>query len=274
MGKISEKAKRQYQDKIKEYKTEISLIKQKESEVVKGLKKGNLSQNHQRLELANQNLKLVSIYTIINSLSLALLGIKNETYLNEARKCLYKTIIYIEEIVSPFIDVPFSEYEERLNSIGDLDDKSVCRLVNMIGFAINSVKDGFGDNSKWKWSFVELEGRFAVVTKNLINFKTFIAKLDPRIEGYPERISHADLAKKLLQESADAYREKYELTTRRIDDIQVAINYLSALRRIHVFLGESEQAEVSKRRIEIWKSKMESDMKQTKAKEKIKRNPR
>jgi hypothetical protein len=268
MGKISERAKRQYQEKIKEQKAEINRIQQLEKETASQLRKDDLSQNQQRLDLANYNLTLVSLYNVINSLSLSLLGIKNEAFLNEARKCLYKVIIYLEEVVSPFIDVPFSEYEDRLKSIEDLDDKTVFRLVNRIGFAINSVWDGFGENSKWKWSFVELEGRFAVITKNLINFKTYIARLDPRIEGYPERVSHSDLAKKLLQNAADAYREKYELTTRRIDDIQLAINYLSALRRIHVFLGESEDADVTKRRIEIWKSKMESDLKQTKDKSK------
>ena len=72
------------------------------------------------------------------------------------------------------------------------------------------------------------------------------------------------LAKKLLEGAADQYRQKYELTTRRFDDMRLAINYLSALKRIHTLLGETEGAEVTKRKIEIWKSKMESDMKQAK----------
>jgi hypothetical protein len=264
VAKVSEKAKIKYQEKIKEYKAITNEIIQNEREIASQFRKGEVIYNAQRLELADRNLVLVSYYTLINSLSLALLGIKNESYLNEARKCLYKAIIYLEEIVSAYIDVPFSDYEEGLMSIEDLDDISRYKLVNRIGFSIKAVEDGFGENSKWKWSFVELEGRFATVTKNLINFKTFIAKLDPRIEGYPERIAHADLAKNLLQNAADGYRQKYELSTRRIDDIQLAINYLSALKRIHVLLGETEQAEVTKRKIDIWKTKMESDLKQLK----------
>jgi hypothetical protein len=264
MAKVSEKAKIKYQEKITEYKSLISEMTQNERKIVSQFKKGDISFNLQRLEMATGNLVLVSYYTLINSLSLALLGIKNETYLNEARKCLYKAIIYLEEIVSVYIDVPFSDYEEGLTSIEEFDDISRYKLVNRIGFSIKSIEDGFGENSKWKWSFVELEGRFATVTKNLINFKTFIAKLDPRIEGYPERVAHADLAKTLLQNAADGYRQKYELSTRRIDDIQIAIHYLSALRRIHVILGETDRAEVTKRKIDIWKTKMESDLKQLK----------
>jgi hypothetical protein len=272
MAEISEDVKTKYLERIKEYKAVITEIIQEEKEMASRLKKGDLSQNPDRLGLVNKNLALIAYYALINTLSVSLLGKKNESYLNEARKSLYKVIIYVEEVVSALIDVPFSEYEDRLASIESVDDKAKLRLVNRIGFAINTVEDGFGDNTKWKWSFVELEGRFAVVTKNLINFKTYIAKLDPRIEGYPERVAHGDLAKSLLRNAADGYREKYELSTRRIDDIQMAINFLSALRRIHVLLGESEQAEVNKRKIEIWKSKMEADVKQLK-REQIKKKP-
>ena len=45
------------------------------------------------------------------SLSVAELGVNNENYLNEGRKRTYKAIIYIEQVVSSRIDVPFSDYE-------------------------------------------------------------------------------------------------------------------------------------------------------------------
>ena len=46
--------------------------------------------------------------------------------------------------------------------------------------------------------------------------------------------------------------------------MQTAINYLSALRRIHIMLGETEEADVAKRKIEIWRTKMEADSKKKK----------
>jgi hypothetical protein len=121
------------------------------------------------------------------------------------------------------------------------------------------VAEGYGANTKWKWSFVELEGRYAVVAKNLLNLKTFLAQQDPRLEGYAERQAHMALARRLLQQSADRYREKYELSTQRLDDIKQAILFLSALRRLAALLGEVEEAEVIKRKIDIWKVKMEDD---------------
>ena len=46
------------------------------------------------------------------------------------------------------------------------------------------------------------------------------------------------------------------------------INYLFALKRIHILLGETEQAEISKKKVEIWKNKLEIDIKESKRKSK------
>ncbi len=273
MEKISAEAKKRYSEKIKEHKQRIEEIQietkllESEIEKIKTTVESENAQNgprgvgYMQLQLAEQYLNQVSYYILTSALSLSLLGIKNEGYLNEARKCCYKCIICLEEIVTPYLDVPFSEYEEALARVEEFKDKQKYDLARKIGFSIDSVVEGFGENSKWKWSFVELEGRYAVITKNLINMKTFIAKLDPRVEGYSDRLSHLNLAKRLLQQASDRYREKYELSTMRLDDIKQGILFLAALRRLHILLGEADKAEVIKRKIDIWKTKMESDQK-------------
>ena len=156
-----------------------------------------------------------------------------------------------------------------LDAIASYSDENRYNLVRKMGFTIDSLEEGYGDNSKWKWSFVELEGRFAAVAKNMLNLRTFIAGMDPRSEGYSARIAHLAMARDLLQTAADRYREKYELSTLRIDDIKAAINFLSAVRRLHIVLGESDQADVVKKKSDIWRTKMENDLK--KAEEKPKR---
>ena len=85
--------------------------------------------------------------------------------------------------------------------------------------------------------------------------------MDPRVEGYASRMAHLSLARELLQQAADRYREKYELSTMRIDDINAAINFLSAVRRLHIVLGETDQVDVVKKKVEIWRTKMENDLK-------------
>ncbi len=93
----------------------------------------------------------------------------------------------------------------------------------------------------------------------MINYKTLVAGMDPTSDGYEIRINHLNLAKKMLMSAATRYREKYELNTFRIDDFKLALNYLSALRRLHIYLGENNDAEVVKKNLEIWKIKMEKD---------------
>ena len=44
-------------------------------------------------------------------------GEANEALLNDARKCLYKSIIYLEDIVSNYVDCPFSDYEDGVYSV-------------------------------------------------------------------------------------------------------------------------------------------------------------
>ena len=93
------------------------------------------------------------------------------------------------------------------------------------------------------------------------HLKNLLAGMDPRSTGYQERTGHLRLVKDLFQKSADKYRQKYELSTNRIDDFKLAIQYLGGLRRLHVLLGEAEDAQAMKKKIDIWRAKMESDSK-------------
>ena len=79
-----------------------------------------------------------------------------------------------------------------------------------------------------------------------------------------------ELVKQLLQKAADKYREKYELSTRRIDDMKLAINYLKALKRLYITLNEKQNLEIIKKKIEVWNTKMEADLKKKEEEQKQK----
>ena len=111
------------------------------------------------------------------------------------------------------------------------------------------LKDAFGDNSKWKWSFVELEGRFATVSKNFIDMKSCVKDyFDPGSQDYETTVLYIRMIQKQLNDSATAYRDKYELSTRRIDDMRNAIKYLLALRKLYIAISDATQAEEVKKR--------------------------
>ena len=261
MGKISQQARDNYSEYTKKYKIIIEEIIIREKALDYDIRTGKVLDDleKKKIDMADCVLNMASYYILLNSLSYTLLGIKNENFLNEARKACYRAIIYLEEIVSDLIDVPLSELSESQKSISGYDDKKRYHLIKKIGYTIESVEKYYGENTRWRWSFVELEGRFATVAKNLIDFKSLVKGMDPTLEGYEVRMHHLNLVKELLHTAANRYREKYTVGKTRIDDFKLAIRYLSALRRIHIYLGETNDAEVTKKNIDIWKSLMEKD---------------
>ncbi len=264
MAKISNEAKQRYNENVKEYKSRTEEFLEREKNVLKTISAENPTDAaFKRLTLADERMNLASYYLLLNRISVSLLGIKNEAFLNDARKSCYQSVIYLEDVVMDVVDAPFSDYSENLEVIDSYPDEKRFFLAKKLGFTIESVEDDFGENSKWKWSFVELEGRFIAVAKNLVNLKTLIAGLDPRVEGYESRHRYVRLIKEGLQKAADRYRQKYELSTLRIDDFKLAIEYLGALRRLHTILGENDSAEVVKKKTDVWKAKMQTDEKKT-----------
>ncbi|MFH1574529.1 MAG: hypothetical protein ABIG68_11125, partial [Acidobacteriota bacterium] len=123
MEKISFEAKKRYADKIREFRQTVDEIQDRtrvlEGSVQSLVKSSGLPQaqyrpdagissealremNGLRFELAGACLDLVSHFNLMNALSLSLLGIKNEGFLNEARKSCYKSIIAAEEAISSY----------------------------------------------------------------------------------------------------------------------------------------------------------------------------
>jgi hypothetical protein len=214
-----------------------------------------------RVALAEDMLNLASNYIIMSGVSEVILGVRNEGALNDARKSIYKCVIYLEGVLGNVVDAPFSEYEDKLERIAPLDAAGRYLLVRKLGLAIQLLKDAYGDHSKWRWSFVELEGRFAVVTKNILDLKKAGANTDPRSPEYEPTVYLVRLIKKLLSQAADRYRERYELSTRNTEDLRMGILFLSALRRMQSLLGNRQEVELTKKRMDVWEAKLVADPK-------------
>ena len=205
---------------------------------------------------------VASLYMAQNSLSLKILGVKNNDALNEARKILYKAIIYLEELVTNVIDIPYSDLVKNHETIQDKPIAERYYLIRKLGLAINLLEIAFGDNSKWKWSFVELKGRYAVVAKNLIDMRNSVkAYFDPNNEDYETTVLYVRLIIKQLEASAAGYRDKYEVSTRRLDDMRNAIKFLLARHKLAIAIGDKTNAEEIKKKALVWKDKMDADQK-------------
>ncbi|MBQ7612247.1 MAG: hypothetical protein IJU92_04150 [Spirochaetaceae bacterium] len=259
-----------YNHRLEKYQQEIDRLLTREKSVLSLAKKDEATGSYKLLILAEDMIYLATIYMAKQKLSVAILKSKNEDALNEARKALYKSIIYLEEVVSNEIDVPFSDYKDKLAKIENFSLKDRYYLIKKLGLAIDLVLDAYGDNTKWRWSFVELKARFATVAKNIVDLKDATENgLDPHSPDYETAVFHLRLAKKLLLQAADQYREKYEMATGEStsEDFLRAITYLNALRRLHLILNERSDAEEIKHKIDIWQAKLESDAKKRKEKQ-------
>ena len=261
MSKITLEEKSLYFDKIKPYREIIKKYIIKEEKTLASLKKDNPDSGYIRIDLIDDMLNLASYYIILSGISQSMLKQRNEEALNDGRKAIYKAVIYLEEVVSSLIDAPFSEYEEKLDAIESFDPNQRYRLICKMGLAIDLMQLAYGDNSKWRWTFVEIEGRFAAVAKNIVNLKNVYSYMTPESEYYDSAFYHVRLIKKLLAGAADRYREKYELSTGQIHDFKTGINFLAALRRMHIVLGENEDSQDIKKKLSIWSQKLDADLK-------------
>ncbi|OQY40060.1 MAG: hypothetical protein B6229_02620 [Spirochaetaceae bacterium 4572_7] len=269
MAKVSKEAKQLYSEKISEYKRSLEETTKKIDQMKLILKSDNSGAAYKRLLISDETMKLVSLYDIMNRLSLELLGIKNEFFINEARKACYESLILLEAVFSDSMNAPFSDYQDKLEEVATYPVESKYSLLKKLGFSINMVKDAFGENSKWKMSFIDLEGRHAILSHNSINFKNIVKELDPRQRDlFAMHINFLDMTIRALNDSANNYRLKYELTTFKIDDFKKAILLLATLRRLYSYIGKKKELTVVHKKIEVWKSKLESD--QLKQDQKIK----
>ncbi|MDR3304109.1 MAG: hypothetical protein LBS86_06820 [Treponema sp.] len=255
--KISDEERQEYAQKTIPYQTKIDALWKEEARLLGEVDKDPCL----RLTLCETMLNLSSYYFILHGLFVAICKAGNEALLLEERKCIVKSIGYLEDAVTKYVDVPFSDYENNLAAISNAPVEQRYLLAQKLSFSITILSKALGENSRWQWPLVELEGRAAAVTKNLLDLKNAFADMDPRSPAYAPMFQHILLVKRLLKSAADRYRARYEIVTNQINDFRVAINFLYALRRIHIFLGEPDEAESLKRMIDGWNTKFDVDSK-------------
>jgi hypothetical protein len=257
MTKITQKERDDYQEKVDLYKTKIEEINSKIKENSIEMIKDKEREPFIRIQNANYYLNLITLYCGMNEISVYLLSVKNTAFLEKARQLIYEAIMSIEKIVTNFLDVPFSDYAEQLNKIADLTDEDRINIIKKIGYSIDLVKENLGENTKWRWSFVEIEGRMAIITKNIFDLRRFQKLDDPRELGFQQRRAHLAIIQRLLFDASQNYREKFELSTKDIEDLKKAVDFQKSLLRIAQLLGDVEKIENCKKQIDVWNTLLE-----------------
>ena len=267
MAKISEAAKADCIRMQNKYK---DLLAGTESKLVKVEKDLLLLEDHfaiceKKIDAAVLYIQASSYIATTCYIAIEYIDVRSDNQLNDGRRYINKAIMLLEEVFGNHTDDSLSLNEEIHEYFkGKLTDQWKYEFLCSFGYIIDYFKYCYGENSKWLQNFVEIEGRFEKKKKNMIDFKTYIKELSPELEGYKYRVKMMDLVKRLLASSAEQYRTKYELQDKRLDDMKLALNITASLRRIHVYLNEVEEAEEKKKMYDLWKKKLDADIKKMK----------
>jgi len=271
---ISKAQKAAYNDDIKVLKSESDEFEKKAREIAAKKKSNPKLEPYYNLEMVNYLLKTIEIYIKMNDLSINMLGIKNNKSLDMAKSNFSKILQLMKEIVGDDVDrESLKENEEYLAKIERLTPRHINDLANRVNDMLFTLKNTMGEDSKWKWLFVELQAKVAVIIRNLVNFSDILKYRDPREEFFRIRIEHMRLAKDSLEEAAKQYRTKYELSSKSREDLKKSIELLEALRKVHIVMGESSDADKLKNTIDAARLTLEAGDKKQDSDEKTKKKP-
>ncbi|MDR1466691.1 MAG: hypothetical protein LBI40_03635 [Treponema sp.] len=255
------KDRQQYLDKTIVFQNSVDIITDWEAKALAEMPQDESESALTKIKLAQEMTDLTSYHIVISEVSRAMLEIRNEVALNNGRRSIVKALSYMENVVSPYLDSPVSDYQDKLDLIESVSAEERYFLTRKIGLALDLLEDAFGNNSKWRWAFLDLKARCAVIAKNFFDMKNSISNMSIGSPNYEASVCHMRLIKKLMLSIADDYREKYELAGNVSTDLDRAILFLSALRRIHILFAESEEAENIKKKADVWQSRLGADMK-------------
>lgn len=271
---ISKAQKAAYNDEIKSLKAEGESLDRLIKEVLLKKRKNQKLEPYYNLEIVSYLLRSIELNLKTNDLSINMLGIKNIKNLDTAKSSFSKILQLMKENFGDEVDrESLKENEEYLARVGKLNARQILDLANKINDIFFALKSSIGEDSKWKWLFVELQAKVAIMIRNLINFSDIQKYRDPRMEFFHDRREHLSLAKESIEEAAKLYRTKYELSAKSREDLKRSIEYLEALRKIHIVMGESTESDKLKTTIDAARLTLEAGDKKQDSTEKDKKKP-
>ncbi len=276
MARYTPEDKIAYQNELKQFNQQLTDKKAHIGKLEKEMKDDeyNLT-SYYLIAIVNEHLESVYISCLKSKACEQYLKKKNDDFLNDARKAYFKALIELEKIVGDFVDTALHENQDILKTMTKMNPKRVLNLINKLKNSLNEISTGYGENNKYKWSFVDMEGRFVTIFRNFLDYKRLSVN-DPRDPYFPENTQLLNMIKIFLQQVSQRFREKYLIATKEVVDIKAAINFQEALRKITALLGPQEEAETCKKTIDSWKQMLEKEekIKEAKAKEASKKKSR
>ena len=266
---VSKEQKKLFAEKVKVYKNCLDDIKKEMSTLKAVAKKNDKLEPYVLMRLSFLSFQMVNTLVMMNTLSVEIQNRKNDTYLNDARKEISNHLNDLSKLMGSDIDGSLTENKEKLVRIARMTPKQRLHLVEGFRAATEGVKDAMGKNSKWVWAFPDLHYKNAVLAKNIFDFTAYQkASRDPNEEYFRERNEMLQFIIDEAQFAAQEYRNKFELSTNEVSELQVIERLFELVKKIHTMTGNRNEIDKVSIQIDSTREKIEALMAEKKGKKK------
>ncbi len=256
---VDQATKKLYNERIGQQKLQIAEYEKELAAYKKAMTTNKKLKPFFHLGNISQLLQIVNLQMEMNEISEQMMQVKNNSFLDNARKNLYKIFSDLDSVVKGDVDESIDFNRDELDKIAPFSPKQRLNLYRHMRRAIDKLIQAYGQNTKWLWSFPELYAKSAVLGKNMIDFREVQSKRDPREEFFYDRKELVQMVKDDLLDASNRYRDKYEISTKATGDLIMAIKLLDGLRRVATVVKDDAMASKAKTGIESYKARIESE---------------
>ncbi|GAB4440859.1 MAG: hypothetical protein OHK0011_23360 [Turneriella sp.] len=262
---VDQATKKLYNERIGQQKLQIAEYEKELAAYKKAMTSNKKLKPFFHLGNVAQQLQIVNLQMEMNEISEQMMQVKNNSFLDNARKNIYKIFSDLDNVVRGDVDEPLDFNRDELDKIAPFTPRQRLNLYRHMRRAIDKLIQAYGPNTKWLWSFPELYAKSANLGKNMIDFREVQSKRDPREEFYYDRKEMVRMVIDDLFDASNRYRDKFELSTKATSDMLMAIKLLEGMRRVAVAVKDDAMAAKAKAGIETYKARIESEKEEKKA---------
>ncbi len=246
-----------FKEKEKKYKDKLSDIEKDIKMIKSTLKKNPEYELYGKIKVAVLTIQKSAVNSELSILSQALLNIRGDSYLNEARKEIYSLLVDFLTLSKIDFFSTLTDNQEFLSKISAMDPKEKLVFVKGCWEMINRLYE-LELQGKYRWSFPDIFQKLSLVIFSFLDFKLLEKTKNSDMPYYDELHEHLELLVDCLDKSAQEFRNKFELATKDVESLQNMQKILEMLKKIYNFSGNQQGEVKTANLIESTKEKIES----------------
>lgn len=255
---VSKEQKAAYKDREKPYKACIEDLAKEASVVKSSMKKNPKLAPYGQLHLAVTAIQMANTQVQMSKLSMAIQNLKNDTFLNDARKEISNSLNDLLKLTGSDLDTTLTENKEKLKIVELWTPKQRVNLLKAFRTALDTTSEALGANNKWRWSFPELHFKLTSLAYNSLDFKEYEKSKDTTETYHRDRRDHMKFLLDQAQYAAQEYRSKFELSTKDASDLSPIVKLFEMLKKVYGFLGQRDDVEKTSVQLDSTREKIES----------------